>query len=105
VIVVSTFNWFTIVLFTDIFGIKVGVSITIGIDFFPAVFVLAADLFLAFIFETSVTWTKVGFTVQVGGTFNIDTFVTVGISRADLLVTTVFSIEAIDIDTLVVATC
>lgn len=105
VIVVGTFDWFTIVVFTDIFGIKVGERITIGIDFFPAVFVFAAGLFFAFISETSVSWTKVGFTVQVGGTFNIDTFVTFFVSRADLLVTTVFSIEAIDIDTLVIATC
>lgn len=104
-IVSGTFDWFTFIFFTNEFGIRVDEHVTIGINFLPAVFVFAADLIYAFVTKTSVSSTEIGFAIKVGSTLNIDTFVTVGVSSADLLVTTVFSISTFNIDTCVIATC
>lgn len=102
VIVMSTFDWFTCIFFTDVFGILVSKEIACGVAFFPTVFVFAAFLFFANIVETSVSWTEVSFAIIVGSTFNIDTFVTFFKTGADLFVATVFSVETIDFDTLVI---
>jgi len=92
VIVVGTFDWFAIIFFTDKLGINISVEVTGIIHFLPAVFVLAADLIFTFVLKTSVSWTKVGFAIQVGSTLNINTFVSFFESAADLFVTAMFSV-------------
>jgi len=105
VIVVSTFDWFTFIVFTNEFGILVSVEVAGCILFLPAVFVLAADLINTFVFKTSVSWTEVGFTIQVRFTLSINTFITVFESAADLFVTAMIFVQTINIDTLVLPTC
>ena len=104
VIVVSTFDWFTFIIITDEFSIWIGVEVTRGINFLPAVFVFTADLIFTLVGETSVSFTEVGFTIQVRSTFNINTFVSVFESAADLFVTAMFSVQAFNIDTLIIPT-
>ena len=104
VIVVSTFDWFTFILITDEFSIWIGVEVTRGINFLPAVFVFTADLIFTLVSETSVSFTEVGFTIQVRSTFNINTFVSVFESAADLFVTAMFSVQTFNIDTLIIPT-
>lgn len=103
-IVMSTFDWFTFIFFTNEFSIQIGVEVTGRIYFFPAVFVFTADLIFTNVTETSVGRAEVSFTIQVGSTFNIDTFVFVFVSTADLFVTTVFSVQTFNIDTLIIPT-
>jgi hypothetical protein len=104
VIVMSTFDWFTFILITNEFGIQIGVEVTSGINFLPAMFVFTADLIFALVTKTSVSRTEVGFAIQVGSTLNINTFVSVLETAADLFVTTVFSVQTFNIDTLIVPT-
>ena len=103
-IVMSTFDWFTFILLTNEFGIRIGVEITGGIHFLPAMFVFTADLIFTLVAKTSVSRTEVSFTIQVGSTLNINTFVSFFESAADLFVTTMFSVQTFNIDTLIIPT-
>ena len=99
-----TFDWFTFILITNEFGIQIGVEVTGGINFLPAMFVFTADLIFTLVIKTSVSRTEVGFAIQVGSTLDINTFVSFLETAADLFVTTVFSVQTFNIDTLIVPT-
>jgi hypothetical protein len=49
VVMVSTFDWFTFVIFTDELGIKVSVKITSVISLLPTMFVFAANLIFTYV--------------------------------------------------------
>ena len=100
----STFDWFTFILITNEFGIRIGVEVTRGINFLPAMFVFTADLIFTLVTKTSVSRTEIGFAIQVGSTLDINTFVTFFESATDLFVTTMFSVQAFNIDTLIFPT-
>merc|ERR1712176_697052 len=82
-IVMSTFDWFTFILLTNEFGIRIGVEITGGIHFLPAMFVFTADLIFTLVTKTFVSFFE---------------------SAADLFVTTMFSVQTFNIDTLIIPT-
>ena len=98
--------WFAISVFisTTVIDISTIETITSGINFIPAMFVFTTDLIFTLVNKTSVSRIKIGFAIQVGSTLNINTFVFFLETAADLFVTTVYSVQTFNIDTLIVPT-